>query len=893
MNSLFKLLLVSLILHTTVSWLGAQTEPDPATLYAWYRGDTGLQASDTGLVTLWENQAAMGVAANRNLNQISGTPQSVMMYTPGGTANVVRCDGMDGVWATSARFGSISGNRTLVAYCRLTNAEDGYLFDCSTNAMGLTRAQVRDGMWQAGLQPSGGGANPDTETLEATVGEWQAHIFSFERLASSTQVTHTIPGVGSFSYTNNLTGGLGGLILGQNVAASMGLAVDIAEFMVYNRLLEETEIQDVSDYLVAKWGAPEELPPSGCAAVQRNELVPGFGLHGLMDVQVLGPGAFTELTFTLDGTTDLGDIASLQVYYTGSASEFRPFAPFGPPIEPAAGALTVAGLQELGSGAQHFWIAVEPRRGAEWGNQIDATLVSVQVGDEVRTPDQGAPPEFLTLGNTYYSTVLRRSGDDGVHTYRIPGIATTDAGTLISVFDLRWNSSGDLPADVDVGCMRSTDNGNTWQWATESMAIMDYDESVPGSMGNGVGDPAILVDRETDTVWVAALWSFGNNGYVGSGAGLDITDTGQYVLTRSDDDGLTWSEPINITAQAKVNPNWGVCFQGPGHGIQLRDGTLLFPSQHTDPGGANARAFFIYSTDHGETWNVSPDVNAVVPPQLNENQMVELNTGQIMISSRVPSGGGGKRAWSTYTPGTTLGNGSWSPIRFDLPDPVCQASFIRYSSTLDGAPRDRLLFANPGSSSARVNMTVRMSEDEGVSWDVARQIDSRPAAYSDLTILADGTVGLLYETGDGNAYQTLTFVRFHMDWLTQADLDTDGDGISDYERINGLDQGADDSAGDLDGDGRTNLFEFRAGTMANDPESVFRVESAALTDQELELIWTTVPGMLYTVEGSSALSGGWVAESGAQQLPSGGARLTHAVPIMDVSSRYLRVVAEK
>lgn len=265
----------------------------------------------------------------------------------------------------------------------------------------------------------------------------------------------------------------------------------------------------------------------------------------------------------------------------------------------------------------------------------------------------------------------------------------------------------------------------------------------------------------------------------GSGAGLATNPTAQYVASRSDDDGFTWSAPINLTAQAKVNTNWGVCFNGPGHGIQLRDGTLLFPSQHTDPGGVNARVFFIYSTKHGASWLASPDVNTNLPPQLNENQMVELNSGQIMVSSRAPSGGGGLRVWSTYTRGTTLSDGHWSPLTYLNPDPVCQASFVRHSATRERALHNRLLFGHPTSTSARVNFTLRLSEGEGRTWAIARQIASRPAAYSDLAVLPDGTVGLLYETGDASAYETLTFVRFDLDWLTRADRDSDGDGMRD------------------------------------------------------------------------------------------------------------------
>ncbi|HRZ44029.1 MAG TPA: exo-alpha-sialidase [Candidatus Paceibacterota bacterium] len=866
---------------------------DPAALYAWYRGDAGLLTNAAGLVTAWRNQAASGAPSSRHLDRISGTPQSIPCESAGGIRAFVRFDGADGVWGASSSFGTISTSRTLIAYCRLAGTNDGFLFDGSANAPGLTRAQVRGGSWQAGLQPSGSGSKADTNTLAAAAGDWQAHVFVFERLADSTRVTHAVGGGGRFTYVHPLVSGMGGLILGQNVAASLGLGVDLAEFMVCDRALAEAEWQGAIDYLAARWGSPAEIAPPPCAASQAQRVVPAFGLHALLQAQVLAPAdpnglAVTNLAFTLEGTTDVEDVARVRIYWTGTSSEFRPLALFGADEGPFTGPRSIPGYQALDPGVNHFWIAVEPRRAARWGRRLDATLEAVGTTGGVRVPPVAAPPEFLLLGNTYAATVLRKRGDEGVHTYRIPGIATSARGTVIAVFDIRYDGGGDLPGNVDVGVLRSVDGGNTWG---PMIKALDFDKGVPGSSGNGVGDPAILADRETGTIWVAGLWSYGSRAYAGSGAGLSTNQTGQYVLARSDDDGLTWSAPINITPQAKVNPQWGVCFQGPGHGIQLRDGTLLFPSQHTDPGGVNARAFFIYSTNHGASWLASPDVNPSIPPQLNENQMAELNSGQIMVSSRAPSGGGGKRVWATYTPGSTTGSGSWSPLVYSLPDPVCQASFLRYSSTLDGAPRNRLLFANPASSSSRHRMTVRMSEDEGLTWTVSRQVDDRPAAYSDMAVLPDGTVGLLYETGGADAYETLTLVRFDLDWLTQADLDSDGDGMSDYyEGINGLNAGADDAGMDLDSDGASNLVESKAGTMANDVASVFRIESFSSRSDGLSLGWASVPGIGYAIEGAPDLSGQWSLEPDAGDLYAPGGLRSFLLPRPVAPQRFFRVV---
>jgi sialidase-1 len=363
-------------------------------------------------------------------------------------------------------------------------------------------------------------------------------------------------------------------------------------------------------------------------------------------------------------------------------------------------------------------------------------------------------------------TVLRRRGDEGVHTYRIPGLTTTKAGTLLAVFDLRHKGGGDLPGDIDVGMRRSTDGGQTW---SPMAVVMDYDKTVKGSAGNGVGDPCIVADLQTGSVFVAGLWSFGNRGWVGSGPGLEPTETGQFVLARSDDDGKTWSQPINITRQVK-NPEWKLCFQGPGRGIQLRDGALVLPAQFKD-GSSNAipHSFFIYSEDHGQTWKPSPP--AIPPGQLpwtTESQVAELADGGILISMRNHDGRK-QRAWAVFTrnPATgSLDGGSWSPVWYALDDPTCAAALVSLPSKVPC--ENFVLFANPASKRKRERMTVYLSRDGGKTWPVSKLVDARPSAYSCLTALPDGGIGLLYECGDTHAAAELMFARFTLDWLTDG-----------------------------------------------------------------------------------------------------------------------------
>ncbi|MFO0799754.1 MAG: sialidase family protein [Gemmataceae bacterium] len=345
-------------------------------------------------------------------------------------------------------------------------------------------------------------------------------------------------------------------------------------------------------------------------------------------------------------------------------------------------------------------------------------------------------------------TVVRTRGADGVHTYRIPGLAVTNAGTLVAVFDARHAGAGDLPADIDVGVMRSTDGGRTWG----RMAFcLDFDKAEKDARGNGVGDPAVVVDRKTGDVIVAGLWSKGNRGWNGSGPGLSPEETGQLVLTRSKDDGKTWSPPVNVTAKvAGRDPAWRLFFQGPGAGVQTRDGKLVFAAQYREAKGT-PRACLLHSGDGGATWAVSPPAAPAGPPT-SEAQVAEAADGSLLLTMRDESRSG-KRLWARFNPKS----GEWGRPWSELADPTCQASIVAH-------PSGALVFTNPASAKERKGLTVRVSDDGGATWSAGRVVDARPSAYSCLAVLKDGSLGVLYECGDRSAYETLAFARFSLDW---------------------------------------------------------------------------------------------------------------------------------
>ncbi len=338
------------------------------------------------------------------------------------------------------------------------------------------------------------------------------------------------------------------------------------------------------------------------------------------------------------------------------------------------------------------------------------------------------------------ATPLRDFGDDGVHSYRIPGLVTSTKGTLLAVYDIRRNTSRDLQGDIDVGLSRSTDGGKSWE---PMKVIMDMGEhgGLPQDQ-NGIGDPAILVDHETGHIWVAALWLHGKPGEMAwnsSRPGMRPSETGQFVLVKSEDDGLTWSEPMIITDQIK-NPEWNLFFNGPGKGITMKDGTLVFPAQFKDK-DQMPHSTIIYSKDKGKTWKVGSGAKS----NTTEAQVVELQDGSLMLNMR-DNRGGSRSISITKDLGQTWTEHATS--RSALPEPVCMASIIEnpYQAGM-------LLFSNPATEKGRNNITIKASLNDGDSWPEDLQVlldEGTGWGYSCLTMINEREVGILYESSVAN-----------------------------------------------------------------------------------------------------------------------------------------------
>ncbi len=364
--------------------------------------------------------------------------------------------------------------------------------------------------------------------------------------------------------------------------------------------------------------------------------------------------------------------------------------------------------------------------------------------------------EGLAAAELLEQTDIFISGQDNVFEYRIPVLLTSNRGTLLAICDARVHKSGDAPNNIDIVMKRSTDKGRTW---SPLRTLMDN--------GNGAaGDALGLVDQQTGTIWVFAVYFPEGVGSSNVQPGLS-GPTATYWAVRSDDDGVTWSEPIDLTEMFK-RPDWRAGSVGPGNGIQMRNGRLIVPRYYFS-GKANEpmrpTAFVSYSDDHGRTWHTG----GMTSPGgvTNECQVIESEDGSLLLNMRNVVNGRGNFRKVAHSPD---GGGTWTEMTDDTgliePENGCQASLLRYTTRREHG-RNRVLFSNPASL-RRNNMSLRLSYDEGRTWREVRQLHGGPAGYSSLAVLPDMTVACLYERGEKRYYEKITFARFNLEWLTQG-----------------------------------------------------------------------------------------------------------------------------
>ncbi|RTE55202.1 exo-alpha-sialidase [Arenibacter aquaticus] len=334
-----------------------------------------------------------------------------------------------------------------------------------------------------------------------------------------------------------------------------------------------------------------------------------------------------------------------------------------------------------------------------------------------------------------HQDLFNTSMNPDVSCYRIPALATAPNGDLIAAIDERVPSCGDLKwsKDINIVIRRSSNNGKTW---SEIEKIVDF------PLGQSASDPSMIVDKLSNEIFL--FYNYMD---------LDKEKDVYYLhMTKSADNGKTWSEPVDITPQI-TKEEWHKDFKfiTSGRGIQTQNGTLLHCMVNLNNG-----LHVFGSKDHGKTWFF---IDTPVSPA-DESKIVELANGDWMINARANKTG------MRYIHLSKDEGKTWETNAApNLIDPGCNASIIRYTSIEDGYKKNRLLFSNAKSEKGRVNMTVRISYDEGKTWSEGKTIYKGESAYSSMTIMENGDIGLFFEQDD---YQKNPFVSFSLKWLTDG-----------------------------------------------------------------------------------------------------------------------------
>ena len=468
-----------------------------------------------------------------------------------------------------------------------------------------------------------------------------------------------------------------------------------------------------------------------------------------------------EVVLDFSKSTNLADVQAIKLYYGGTEalqdqnknrfapveyiSSHRPDATLAAnpsysikcaEVGPSE-KVVLRGNYNLFPGVNFFWISLQMKTDASLHTKIVSDLRAVKVDGKELYCKFISPKDI-----THRMAVgVRHAGNDGSASFRIPGLVTTNKGTLLGVYDVRYNSSVDLQEYVDVGLSRSTDGGKSWEKMRLPLSFGEYG-GLPKAQ-NGVGDPSILVDTQTNTVWVVAAWTHGmgnQRAWWSSHSGMDINHTAQLVLAKSTDDGKTWSKPINITEQVK-DPSWYFLLQGPGRGITMSDGTLVFPTQFIDSTRV-PNAGIMYSKDRGKMWKM----HNMARTNTTEAQVAEIEPGVLMLNMR-DNRGGSRAIAITKDLGKTWTEHPSS--RKALQEPVCMASLIHVDAKDNVLNKDLLLFSNPDTTKGRNHITIKTSLDKGLTWLPEHQImldEAEGWGYSCLTMIDKETIGILYES---------------------------------------------------------------------------------------------------------------------------------------------------
>jgi sialidase-1 len=340
-------------------------------------------------------------------------------------------------------------------------------------------------------------------------------------------------------------------------------------------------------------------------------------------------------------------------------------------------------------------------------------------------------------------------GQDGYPAYRIPSLVSTKHGSLLAFAEGRATAHDH--SENDIVMRRSTDHGKTWG----KLQLIAEDGT------NALNNPTAVVLRGTDRILL--MYQRYARGFDERKAapGLDGPHICRTFISQSDDDGSSWSRPIDVTAQVKRATEVTSTATGPGIGIQLsrgkRAGRILMPFNQGPYG--KWKVYAAFSDDGGNSWRYGQTAPEDEKGFANEVQFVELNDGSVMLNARNQGGNKHRKISISHDGGET-----WEATRTDpvLIEPVCQASLLRHPGI---GNQDLFLFSNPASETNRTNGTIRLSRDQGKTWPSARILYPGSFSYSCLASLPDSSVGCLFER---DANKRISFAQFSITWIEQA-----------------------------------------------------------------------------------------------------------------------------
>ncbi|HEM3172598.1 TPA: exo-alpha-sialidase [Streptococcus suis] len=294
--------------------------------------------------------------------------------------------------------------------------------------------------------------------------------------------------------------------------------------------------------------------------------------------------------------------------------------------------------------------------------------------------------------------------------------------------------------------------------AYANMGDLYYNQQLIGNIYNQTDDPGLFRVAKANYIW----------------------------MSYSDDDGLTWSRPEDITPSVKKD-YMKFLGLGPGTGITLHTGPnkgrLVVPAYsvnwQTGLYGSQSAIVF-YSDDHGRTWKAgqtfndnrrlengtvlhSSTMNNSVE-QGTEATLVQLGNGQLKMFMRGLVGQ--VRVATSLDGGQTWLNDL--EVLEDVHDSYVQLSAIRHVRN----GKEYVLLANAGGPGRnRVNGTIHVAEVDAngrLNWLHHSLIQDGNFAYNSLQYLGNDTFGILYEhtTGNQNAY-SLYYKQVTWDYLTR------------------------------------------------------------------------------------------------------------------------------